>query len=230
MEQLLHKGAEISDLAYLRVLQLVHFQASMLVEDLKAHELPHTSSRTPYEATEFRRSLAGSAPVTGPAGSTAISTMLETAMEELFVPYTEGQRYMERESKSLTTLYSQLLAIFARFHVSISFCAQPARANLLSISQKAQKAKSSMFDRMVNQISAATTTTTSTGASTTSAQAAAALMRFGGINSERNADKSNEEPVREEDGTLSVDVAEKILKWHAEAIGRCVELSSPNDV
>ncbi|KAF4619815.1 hypothetical protein D9613_005115 [Agrocybe pediades] len=211
MEQLLHKGAEISDLAYLRVLQLVHYQASMLVEDLKAHELPHTSSRTPYEATEFRRSITGSAPLAGPAGSAAISTMLETAMEELFVPYTEGQRYMERESKSLTTLYGQLLANFTRFH-------------------KAQKAKSSMFDRMVNQISAATNTTTASGASTTSAQAAAALMRFGVINSDRNVDKSNEEPVREEDGTLSVDVAEKILKWHAEAIGRCVELSPPNDV
>lgn len=118
MEQLLHKGSDISDLAYLRVLQLVHIQASVLVEDLKAHELPHTVSRTPYEATEFRRSLAGSAPVTGSAPSAAISTMLETAMEELFVPYTEGQRYMERETKSLTALYGGLLANFARYHVS----------------------------------------------------------------------------------------------------------------
>ncbi|KAF8969479.1 exocyst complex protein [Flammula alnicola] len=211
MEQLLHKGSDMSDLAYLRVLQLVHFQASTLVEDLKAHELPHMSSRTPYEATEFRRSLTGSAPVTGSTPSTAISTMLETAMEELFVPYTEGQRYMERETKSLITLYGNLLANFARYH-------------------KAQKGKSSMFDRMVNQISAATTTTTASGASTTSAQAAAALMRFGVINPDRNADKSPEEPIREEDGVLSVDVAEKMLKWHAETIGRCVELSPPNDV
>lgn len=87
-----------------------------------------------------------------------------------------------------------------------------------------------MFDRMVNQISAATTTTTSSGGPTTSGQAAAALMRFGVINPDRNNDKSNEEPIREEDGVLSVDVAEKVLKWHAEAIGRCVELSPPNDV
>lgn len=118
MEQLLHKGSEISDLAYLRILQLVHFQASALVEDLKAHELPHTSSKTPYEATEFRRSLTGSAPVTTSSTSAAISTMLETAMEELFVPYTEGQRYMERECRSLASLYSNLLSNFVRFHVS----------------------------------------------------------------------------------------------------------------
>jgi exocyst complex component 5 len=117
MEQLLHKGSDISDLAYLRILQLVHFQTSALVEDLKSHELPHMSPRTPYEATEFRRSLAGSAPVTGPSTSAAISTMLETAMEELFVSYTEGQRYMERECKSLMFLYDMLLAKFSRFHV-----------------------------------------------------------------------------------------------------------------
>ena len=127
MEQLLHRGSDISDLAYLRVLQLVHFQASALVEDLKAHELPHTSPRTPYEATEFRRSLAGSAPVTGTTPSAAISTMLETAMEELFVPYTEGQRYMERESRSLATLYGNLLANFARYHVRTSLASNNAK-------------------------------------------------------------------------------------------------------
>lgn len=117
MEQLLHYGSAISDLAYLRVLQLAHIQASNLVEDLKTYELPHISPRTPYEATEFRRSLAGSA-ATPPAGtSAAVSTMLETALEELFIPYTEGQRYLERESRSLGTLYSGLLTYFTRYHV-----------------------------------------------------------------------------------------------------------------
>lgn len=84
-----------------------------------------------------------------------------------------------------------------------------------------------MFDRMVNQLSAAAATTSTGGAQTTSAQAAAALMRFGGINADRTQD---EEPIREEDGLLNIDTAEKMLKWHAEAIGRCVELSPSNDV
>ncbi|KAJ3533558.1 hypothetical protein NMY22_g7283 [Coprinellus aureogranulatus] len=162
MEQLLHRGAEVSDLGYLRILQLVHIQASLLVEDLKAHELPMASARTPYEAAEFRRSITGAAPVT-------IST--------------------------------------------------PAAL-------KAQRGKSStMFDRMVNNLGAAGAT------SGTSAQAAtAALTRFGLLNADRTVEKQNEEPVREEDGILSVDVAERIMKWHAEAIGRCVELSPANDV
>ncbi|KAJ7284033.1 exocyst complex protein [Mycena rebaudengoi] len=208
MEQLLHRATAISDLAYLRVLQLVHGQATTLVEDLKAYELPSVALRTPSEASEFRRSLTGSS-APGSATSGTVSTMLESAMEELFVPYTEGQRYLERESRSLGTLYSSLLADFTRYHA------------------KTQKGKSSMFDMMVNQLSAAAATTSTGGASSTSAQAAAVLMRFGGINTNQ---KQDEEPVREEDGLLSVDIAETMLKWHAEAIGRCVELSPATDV
>jgi hypothetical protein len=34
----------------------------------------------------------------------------------------------------------------------------------------------------------------------------------------------------EGDGELDIGVAEKMLKWHAEAVGRMVELSSPGDV
>jgi hypothetical protein len=120
MEQLLNRATAISDLAYLRVLQLVHAHASVLVEDLKSYELPSTTPKTPE--TEFRRTMVGS-PSTSTAGpqgtSAAVSTMLETSLEELFVPYTEGQRYLERESRSLGALYSGLLANFTRYHVCL---------------------------------------------------------------------------------------------------------------
>jgi hypothetical protein len=56
-------------------------------------------------------------------------------------------------------------------------------------------------------------------------------MRFGGItSSDRFQEKPIDEQVNEEDGLLTVSVAETMLKWHAEAIGRCAELSPPNDV
>ena len=89
-----------------------------------------------------------------------------------------------------------------------------------------------MFGRMVDPLSAAAATSPS-GSTSTSAQAAAALMRFGGLSAstDKNApEKHGEDPIREEDGMLSVEIAETMLKWHAEAIGRCVELSSSNDV
>ncbi|KAK1231808.1 Exocyst complex component 5 [Marasmius sp. AFHP31] len=191
MENLLHKASTISDLAYLRVLQLVHGQATSLVEDLKAHEL---SVRAPYGGS-------AGGPATGGATSTTMAAMLEAAMEELFVPYTEGQRYLERESRSLGTLYTTLLMNFTRYHA------------------KSQKGKASVFDRVVNQLSAAASTTSTGGVQTTSAQAATALLRLGGFNNEKNVEQSTEEPIREEDGQLDVEVAEKMLRWHAEAIG-----------
>lgn len=117
VEQLLHKGSSLSDLAYLRMLQLVHVQCSALVDDLKVYELPNVSIRTSIEGSDFRRSLTGPA---GPSGATStVSTMLETAMEELFVQYIDGQRYVERESKSLSYLYTTLLAPFSRYHVGL---------------------------------------------------------------------------------------------------------------
>ena len=87
-----------------------------------------------------------------------------------------------------------------------------------------------MLSGVVNRLGAAATQTSSSGSLTTSAQAAAAFMRLGGITAEKRQDNSNEEPVREEDGQLTLPFAENMLKWHAEAIGRCVELTAPNDV
>jgi exocyst complex component 5 len=119
MEQLLTRAGSMSDLAFLRVLQLIHTQTSLLVEDLKGYDVPCTTPRSPAQSIGLSRPLTGtsSAAASG-AGSTAISSILETAMEELFVPYTEGQRYLERESKTLSELYSGYLSVFTRYHVS----------------------------------------------------------------------------------------------------------------
>ena len=108
------------ELSFLRVLQLVHHQTSILVEDLKAYELPSVIPRSPIDASEFNRSLKGvpASNAANTATAATISTMLETAMEELFVPYTEGQRYLEKESRSLGEMYASHLAKFTRYHVS----------------------------------------------------------------------------------------------------------------
>ena len=46
-------------------------------------------------------------------------------MEELFVTYTEGQRYIEREIKNLTELYAGYLSGFTRYHVIMAFSLTP---------------------------------------------------------------------------------------------------------
>ena len=44
--------------------------------------------------------------------------MLDSAMDELFVPYTEVQRYIEKELKNITELFMLNLLGFAKWHVS----------------------------------------------------------------------------------------------------------------
>jgi hypothetical protein len=90
----------------LRILNLTHSLCSSLIEDLKT-----------YDAT---LSIAGSSkgpttPGTGPLGA-----MLDHAMEEMFVPWLEGTRYLESENKNLVELYAGLLSRFTRYHASLS--------------------------------------------------------------------------------------------------------------
>lgn len=79
---------------------------SALLEDLKSYD-----------------SILGT-PTAGPSkgapGSTSLSAMIEAAMEEIFVPWLEGTRYLESESKNLVELYAGLLSRFTRYHVSDS--------------------------------------------------------------------------------------------------------------
>ncbi|KAI6130355.1 exocyst complex component Sec10-domain-containing protein [Pisolithus croceorrhizus] len=206
VEQLLNKGTSMSELAYLRVLQLIHVETSALVDDLKTHELPSmVTTRTSMDGIEFRKSITSPPSNMINTTMTSVAAMLEAAMEELFMPYVEVRTWQK--------LYATLLAGFSQYH---------ART-------QRERGKASVFDRMVDRLGAAAANT-SAGGPTTSAQAAAAIMRIGGMMTDRTYDKPVEEPLREEDGLLSIDTAEKMLKWHAETVGRSVELSAQSDV
>lgn len=61
------------------------------------------------------------------------------------------------------------------------------------------------------------------------------LMKLSGLSNitkdKLTGENSQPEQLYEEgDGELDIVVAEKMLKWHAEAVGRMVELSAPSDV
>ena len=218
------------------MLHLAHLQTSSLVGALKGFDFSHLASRSSSDRV-VTDALVASGPAPGGTGQVVpVSMMLETAMDELFMPFTEGQKYLERDSKNLGELYSSYLYRFTRYHVS-SFVSPTSydKTHLTSMIQESvSKSKTSnLLNRVVHQINAAASNTSSTtGSTTTTAQAAAAFMKFSGLGSaaEREKEKLGEELVREEDGRLSIDVSEKMLKWHAEAVGRCVELSSTSDV
>lgn len=218
-------------------------------------------------------------------------------MEELFVPYMEGTRYLDKEGKSLTELYAGRLIRFTNWHVRRfwlplslppSVCVDALERGFAVVEeidpekltrrwcsplQRAMnKAKPSntLFDRMVNQLSSAAHQASLTSSlssshdpssspSTSTAPAPHAdpsrldrLMKFSGLsnitasasahgspalNSSGNGGEGGggegggpEAMYEEGDGELSVETAEKMLEWHAEAVGRMVELSPASDV
>ncbi|EJD53474.1 exocyst complex component Sec10 [Auricularia subglabra TFB-10046 SS5] len=219
IEQLLNKAALLSNLAFLRMLHLAHVQTSALVEYLKTFEL--TAISRPSSSVSDRLSMMSQAQGGG-SGNVAVGNILDSAMEELFSR--EISQYLERESKSLGELYSAFLSRFTKYH------------------EVASKTKATgLFDRVVNQLGANTTSSgiSSGSGSSTTAKATAAFMKFSGMSSssaaqtqaQQGADgKPAEDPIREADGELSIEVAEKMLKWHAEAVGRCVEFGANSEV
>lgn len=85
-----------SNLSYLRVLQSSRAALSSLVEDLKG--INYTG-------------------VQGVESMSSITATLDQNLDDLFVPYLENSRYIEREVKSLQELYSSLLYKYNGFHV-----------------------------------------------------------------------------------------------------------------
>ncbi|KAK8846861.1 hypothetical protein IAR55_005951 [Kwoniella newhampshirensis] len=249
LESLLSRAATISTLAVLRVLHLTHAICSSLVEDLKTYDATLGSGNT---VTSKAATAAG-----GP-----LSAMLDHALEEMFVPWLEGTKYLASESKNLVEVYAGLLSRYTRYHETVL------------------KAKpNSLLDKVVHQLSTSSTAATS---SSTAQTAAAAISKYANLFTSSNSsssakpnvgspiiaskaapphlrpgggeasgaatpsgrpglqrqdtlkgemvNKGLEEKVWPTDGLLTIEMAERMLKWHAEAVGRAVELSPPGDV
>jgi hypothetical protein len=84
---------------------------------------------------------------------------------------------------------------------------------------------------MVNQISSSANGTPGT----TQTSGLKSLLKLSGISADDSANPLNEElpttpELCESDGQLDLNVAEKLLTWHAESVGRMIELSSPSEV
>lgn len=142
IETLIETASSSSTLAYLRILHLARAQTNSLVDDLKSHEFFRTlllsSASSPnQDFGSHARSLSSSGgpsllnplgsssmTATNPFGAgggssiTQVSQMLDQSIEELFVPYMEGTRYLDKEGKSLTELYAAKLIRFTNWHVS----------------------------------------------------------------------------------------------------------------
>ncbi|KAG4304911.1 hypothetical protein PORY_001586 [Pneumocystis oryctolagi] len=211
LEEVIRYAELNSTLAYLRVLQATHSSLTNLVEDLKTFEQMSMLSKV---TNEF---------------SNLASYVLEQCLNDLFVPYLEGSRYIEKERKSLDELYSSLLHNFNTYH-----------------SQKRAIKNLTVLDRVVSRFQAATISTQSTltsgrdseGSSSTEQGSVQMLFRLAGLEKsninkdrkEKGESKSEELEIIENDGKVSFEYVNKILKWHAEAISRVVELFPQNEL
>ncbi|EST09944.1 Exocyst complex component Sec10-like protein [Kalmanozyma brasiliensis GHG001] len=265
-----------SHLAFLRALHLARSSALSLVNDLKQYDYRGAGIVGPSHAANGSGAGAGSnaeggasdsltllgndnaasaGHLTG-ASASPLATMLDQSLDELFVPYMEGIRYIDRESRSLTDLYAGLLSKYITFH------------RAAAVVKKEKGSSNSIFDRVRNQISAGPDASSSnsnlgggTGASSTSTAATSNASKTsffklsiladrvrgtnlatGNNNAASTSAESlvdghhvsggrhHEDELEDGDGDLSLDIAEKMLRWHAESIGRCVDLSSPTEV
>ncbi|WVF69874.1 hypothetical protein IAT40_004656 [Kwoniella sp. CBS 6097] len=257
LETLLSRAATISTLAVLRLLHLTHSTCATLVDDLKTYDL-----------------TLGGPSKGGPTSTSAggpLANMLDHSLEEMFVPWLEGTRYLESESKNLVELYAGLLSRFTRYHETVlkakpnslldkvvnqlatsssaattSSTAQTAAAaiskyaNLFTSSSTQNKASSPVVASKpfgpnaahlgVNPNAGARNTGADTGGTLTPSGGARPAMQRSNTLQGDLVNKGLEDKVWATDGVLTIDMAERMLKWHAEAVGRAVELSPPGDV
>ncbi|KAI7934449.1 hypothetical protein MJO28_017082 [Puccinia striiformis f. sp. tritici] len=232
LEKLISAAQGSSTLALLRVLALARSSTAQLVNDIKAHDFFRSSSSISSSTSETyvlasrggddaeveTKAFAGVIQtVHGALGISALSSMLDQQLDELFGQHLDNSRYVERECKSLTELYASYLLQFAKWHRATNV-AKPTNTNTI-------------FDRMVNQIASSATGPPGT----TQTSGLKSLLKLSGISADDPAVPLTEErpaspELCESDGELDLDVAEKLLTWHAESVGRMIELSSPSEV
>ncbi|KAI9013349.1 exocyst complex component Sec10-like protein [Phycomyces nitens] len=203
VERLLIKAEKMSNLAYLRVLVSTHAETKRLIENLKFY-------------CDKEASFVNSVDANGLVASVSLDQTLDRCMADLFVPYTEGERYLTRERLTLNELFGSIVAEFL---------------NYMQQRKKTSLRNQSVLARTLNQISASTSTS-----------GLAQIPPMGGdIGSssptnpfERSPEKKTISNLVKVDDNgfclLSSNTILRVLGIHAEAIVRCVELSDVQDL
>ncbi|KAF9348696.1 Exocyst complex component 5 [Mortierella sp. AD094] len=186
IETLLERAQAKSTLAYLRTLSSIHEQTNLLVEDLKKCEETLKAG--------INANVKGSnvSVTTQPLAQT-----LDRCLDDLFVPYLEGDRYLEKELHSLCEIYDSRLAKFTAYQL------QRRGGN------KFRAIITRTFNHIID--------------SSNNRQTLPPVVQenFATV---KNPEKYQNMQVSSEDGRLSVETVTELLKIHAESIVRSVGL------
>lgn len=246
--------ATSAELGFLRILQMVRSMSLNLISDIKIYD-GRSNEGGPSAAISSPSLLGGLSESHGDGSShvhsgSSLSIMLESAVEDIFLPYMEGAKYLERESKNLTELYASYLAAFHASHRST------AKAKSTTIFDRVRAAAGGS-NSPVNHPTGSSSTLSNSGQSAVTPSTATKTSAFskisGFVDRARGASQPQQlqqatavtedditgeatptttvtDQTEETEGELSLSVAERMLRWHAEAIGRCVDLSNQSDV
>lgn len=265
----MESGPTLSDLAFLRVLHMARSMALALISDLKVYDFRGAAGGASRDDEQTQSLTLGIFEDHSSHATGSLQFQLEAAVEEIFAPYMEGHKYLERESKSIAELYAAYLSRFTAHHKQPSKGKTGTTTTGLFDRVRAAAggtAMSSTASSMGSSSAQSSTSTLVAPSSTTAAPAVpaktSAFSKFTGfvdrargttpqaipspvLDAESSADASmvphaslaDQTPIagvsdqaEEGEGDLSLTVAERMLRWHAEAIGRCVDLSPPSDV
>ncbi|KAK0730499.1 exocyst complex component Sec10-like protein [Lasiosphaeris hirsuta] len=146
--------------------------------------------------------------------SVQISQALDQQLEELFVPYLVGNSYIDRERRSLEEMYNSLLFKFTLYH---SRRKKVPTGFMAAIAQQGTQLLASAKDAYMERLESSELTPTQK----------AMMLRVAGL--QDNTNNKNEIEVSEQDGTLSVANAKRMIIWLAESVRRTLEMGSTSE-
>ncbi|KAI9001673.1 exocyst complex component Sec10-like protein [Gaertneriomyces semiglobifer] len=193
IEVLLQRADAISKQAFLQALSACHEATTALANDL--HELDEESVSTKH-------------------GRALLTATINRSLDDLFVPYIEGVRYIETEKQCLADLLADSLSIFHEYAAQRSKTARGKSPTRTSISGPPSPTK-----------------TSPTSAEAMMTKLVSTMNVFGQEMAAQIGLQNAPTPLTpEEMGLPSVALMLRLLDIHVEAMHRCQQLSPPSEV
>ncbi|KAG0312305.1 Exocyst complex component 5 [Linnemannia gamsii] len=184
IETLLERSQAKSTLAYLRTLLSIHEHTILLVNDLKMCE---DTLKVGINANVKGSNIS--------VTTQPLSQTLDRCLDDLFVPFLEGDRYLEKELQSLCEIYDSMLAKFTAYQLQ----------------RRGGNKFRAIITRTFNQIIDSNKTILPP----------VVQENFATV---KNPEKYQDMKVKDDDGNLSVELVVKLLKIHAESVLRSLGL------
>ncbi|KAI9142981.1 exocyst complex component Sec10-like protein [Paraphysoderma sedebokerense] len=115
LESILRFALEKSSLTYLRLLALAHRATADLVKDISDFDTYEIKSKQQAHNTSALSPLFGDS--TSNNSSASLTVTVQRCMDELFMPFTENNRYIEKESQNLQAGLENALNGFTNYYL-----------------------------------------------------------------------------------------------------------------